>query len=1108
MALQPENITVKITVDDSDLKRAAERVSGMSTAERKAAEGFRAINKEAQAAAKSVDSLADETSQIKSKNVSSFNSELQKTGSGFSSLSGVVKGAGIAIAAALSVGAVVEFGKKIFNVTAEYQRLNTALAQNLGNQTEANQKFKELNALAAVTPFSVKELTEAYIKFASRGIKLTNDEITKLGDVASSQGKSIDQLTEAVLDAQTGEFERLKEFGIRATKANGVVTTSFKGVETQANLTQEGVKNLIVAMGTYPGVAGSMEKQSETLGGRLSTLNDSFDQLLAAVGEQLLPVFSGGISILAEFADSIRQILDPANAAQNAFDIQAASVESLQNSLNPLIDRYNKLKSATDPASQKELQGVMNEIGRLVPLAISQQDKYGNVLAISKEQLDAFVKSQKDYKESLRQTGISETEAEIKRLQAELANLQGELTNVNAATLQLEKSRQGFLSAITFGAAGKSEAQTERDAQILAEKESLNIRKQQEATSQKLIEQEAKLRQLRGEAIPKAEAQKEEQVSMSAEARAKAAKEAADAEKKLQEELRKVRQQFAQSQIADEFERKRQIVRDNLENDKIDIAQSKASAKTKADLIIAETQKANAEIGKINAEQRKEIAKKELDESLRLAEVYATQLSTKQKELLTKGLITQDDFANEQLKIDLQTAELRLQIQKDYGVLSEKEVVAAEAKVAEARLAIAEKSIADEKKLAESRIELLSKGSVNDRLNAIRESFAKEFSENKNNIAKQKSLTIDQAKAEFDLLNKSLEEQGSVATRFRNLEEISRTNDLSLIRAYYSEKTKLAIDYYDKLIKAAEGNAARQAELEAEKNRAISELQTKSNSETAGKIADLLSTVGQGANQIVGNFSSFLSQLSQNEIAAFDEQIARRNEALKTEMEQLDQLKQAKELAVGEDKIRLDAQIENQQRRINAEKKAEADLQRQKADAQKRAFETQKRLKILEIVINTAAGVAKAIAESPVTFGLPFSAFVAAAGALQIATVAAQKFAKGTKSVKGGKEGMDSVPAILMPGEMVIPTKTAQEYKPMLNAIFDKRITPSAANLALEGLMKPNAITVAAGVDIKPLIKAIERAPKVNVNADERGFSVYLQEENRRSEYLNKRYSS
>jgi hypothetical protein len=51
-----------------------------------------------------------------------------------------------------------------------------------------------------------------------------------LGDIASSQGKSLGQISEAIRDATSGEFERLKEFGSRASSSGKQVELSFRGI--------------------------------------------------------------------------------------------------------------------------------------------------------------------------------------------------------------------------------------------------------------------------------------------------------------------------------------------------------------------------------------------------------------------------------------------------------------------------------------------------------------------------------------------------------------------------------------------------------------------------------------------------------------------------------------------------------------------------------------------------------------------------------------------------------------------------------------------------------------------------------------------------------------
>lgn len=188
--------------------------------------------------------------------------------------------------------AIMDFGKQVFDITAKFEKYKAVLTNALGSTDKAKDALQRIKNLAAETPFSVDELTESYVKYVNRGIQPTMAEMRKLGDIAASQGKSFDQLTEAVLDATTGEFERLKEFGIRASKSGNEVELSFKGIQQTVLNTPDAIQGAILAFGELEGVAGGMAAISETLEGRTSNLGDKYDSLMVTIGEGLYPVFS------------------------------------------------------------------------------------------------------------------------------------------------------------------------------------------------------------------------------------------------------------------------------------------------------------------------------------------------------------------------------------------------------------------------------------------------------------------------------------------------------------------------------------------------------------------------------------------------------------------------------------------------------------------------------------------------------------------------------------------------------------------------------------------------------------------------------------------------
>ncbi len=225
---------------------------------------------------------------------------------------GVAAGFGIQAA----IGMVIDFGKQVLETTAKFQKLEAVLTTTLGSKSAAKLAMQQIQEFASKTPFSVDELTSSFVKLANQGFRPTQNQMRMLGDLAASTGKSFDQLTEGIIDAQVGEFERLKEFGVRAKKEGDNVTFTFRGVETQVKNTDDAIRGYIVSLGDLEGISGSMAGISETLGGKISNLGDAWDQLLVTVGDETAGVFSGAISLMSSAIDTVTQYLQKLNLVQ------------------------------------------------------------------------------------------------------------------------------------------------------------------------------------------------------------------------------------------------------------------------------------------------------------------------------------------------------------------------------------------------------------------------------------------------------------------------------------------------------------------------------------------------------------------------------------------------------------------------------------------------------------------------------------------------------------------------------------------------------------------------------------------------------------------------
>jgi len=224
-----------------------------------------------------------------SKEISKFNTNTnnaaKNTEKDFDAIGSTASKVGGIVAGAFAVGSIVNFGRGVIAATSEFQKFEAVLSNTLGSSSAAQLALSQIQEFAATTPFQINELTGAFVKLANQGFTPNITQMRLLGDLASSTGKSFDQLAEAILDAQTGEFERLKEFGVRAAVAGDQVTFTFKGIQTQVDNTSEAIRGYVLSLGAAEGVSGSMEKISGTLGGRISNVSDSFTQLQTTIGQ-------------------------------------------------------------------------------------------------------------------------------------------------------------------------------------------------------------------------------------------------------------------------------------------------------------------------------------------------------------------------------------------------------------------------------------------------------------------------------------------------------------------------------------------------------------------------------------------------------------------------------------------------------------------------------------------------------------------------------------------------------------------------------------------------------------------------------------------------------
>lgn len=192
------------------------------------------------------------------------------------------KGLVAPIAAVVSVSAGLS---KLVSVSRQFDILNAQLITSTGSAKGAALAFRELEEFAANTPFQLEQSVNAFTKLVNLGLTPSERALTSYGDTASAMGKDLTQLIEAVADASTGEFERLKEFGIKAKSQGDNVSFTFRGVTQTVRKNSTEIEEYLTALGEN-NFSGAMVARMDTLDGALSNLGDQWDSVFRTISQQ------------------------------------------------------------------------------------------------------------------------------------------------------------------------------------------------------------------------------------------------------------------------------------------------------------------------------------------------------------------------------------------------------------------------------------------------------------------------------------------------------------------------------------------------------------------------------------------------------------------------------------------------------------------------------------------------------------------------------------------------------------------------------------------------------------------------------------------------------
>ena len=389
-------------------------------------------------------------------------------------------------------------------VRGDFQQFEIAFETMLGSAQKAKGMIADLANLAATTPFDMRGVVSGAKQLLAYGIEANKvtDTMRRLGDISAGLGLNLQDIawlygttmTQGRLFSRdlyqfTGRGiplteELAKQFGVTKDKVTELVTAGkvgFPEVEKAINnMTNEGGK-----------FGGLMEKQSHSITGQISNIQDTIEMAINELGTQTEGVMNDALAVTSVAIDHWKEIGEAVLTAASAIGLYKAMAVSIATFDSATANvGYAAELSALDALLPKKEMVKKSDLEEAVAkgqLSAAQAE----LVASKREEVAAYVSelqakatASQDYVRSLENKLVAE-DSIVESLQEEYDNLdastdalvretkENELNTAastrNATAKQLKAAREQAATAATeanTAAQGLNTAATQRDTAV------------------------------------------------------------------------------------------------------------------------------------------------------------------------------------------------------------------------------------------------------------------------------------------------------------------------------------------------------------------------------------------------------------------------------------------------------------------------------------------------------------------------------------------------------------------------------------------------------------------------------------------------------------------
>lgn len=244
-----------------------------------------------------------------------------------------------------SIGAawsMQEFATKVATVRGEFQKLQVAMETMLQSKAKAEALMAQMVQTAATTPFGLQEVAGGAKQLLAYGLEAekVNETLIRLGDIAAGLSIPLGDfvylygttMTQGRLYTQDfNQFvgrgiplisELAKQFGVAENKVKDLVEEGKVGFPQ----IQKVIEDLTNEGGMFGGL---MEKQSQTISGQISNIEDAFDMMFNEIGQNSEGVINSALSATSTLVENYETVAEALGTLVATYGVYKASLMAL-----------------------------------------------------------------------------------------------------------------------------------------------------------------------------------------------------------------------------------------------------------------------------------------------------------------------------------------------------------------------------------------------------------------------------------------------------------------------------------------------------------------------------------------------------------------------------------------------------------------------------------------------------------------------------------------------------------------------------------------------------------------------------------------------------------